>query len=1246
MSETTAAVLAPDIVLGPIQRAYLVGDQEGLELRSPARYYTACDIDTDLVDGLQQRVNHLLATHPILRTGIDEDLTTTLMPEDSTLTVMIRDADPQSFGIIDAEVMASARCDSMEFEFWPQMRITVVRSVDQARLHIVYAMWLMDGMALARFLTGLMSADPHAEIENVTSSQPDRPRARDERYWRAIAPTLPDAAELPLRPGWRQAGRSVTHRVVLIDPEAGTTLATRAREHGLTVPMIFLTVYGTLLGQMGGGRSHTVTLVHRQQGFQDRIDAIGNFGSTLPVIIPEIEGRDFVAAARDVQGCYLEHSLHSSLSGIDIARMAGRSADRQRLAHPFAFTAVELDSGREHKLGLRRDWDSIQMRVPQVLLDHQVGVDADGSIVLGFDWRTEAFDDGFVAAFIAQYTRIVQQLACDGAAWTSPPQRSASRTYETLHGRVLHTAERTPGAPAVRDAKGVLTYAELIDDAVDVAHRLVDAGAAVDDRVGIQVARGRRQVAAVLGTLMAGCAFVSLDRALPNGRLDRITNQAGLRMVLTDGDDGIVDQWRRRGVTTISPYREPRSTTKRTAPERSSAEVAYVIFTSGSTGEPKGVVIRHAAVLSTIDAVSDLISLTPSDSVLAVSSLGFDLSIYDLFGPLLIGATIVMLSEDTARTPSAWTNAVIEHAVTVWNSAPALATLLTEEHAALPSVRLYMLSGDWIPLHLPGTLQQISAGTEVISLGGATEGSIWSIYHRVQPEDCLGRSIPYGKPLAGQDILVLDNQRRSCPDWHVGDIYIAGSGVADGYLDDPERTAAAFINDPEYGWIYRTGDRGRRNHNGVIEFLGRVDNQVQVNGYRIELGEIESVLDAMEFIQRCAVCVSDAGGGVVAYVVVSEKVSRTWVVQAMTLLRDELPSYMVPYALVPVDTIPLTSNGKVDYRQLRADAPTAASTASIIELADTGLHAQEVAACWTEVIGSAPGRDGFFEAGGGSLDAIRLLSLLRTKLGYDVPFGRFVSNPTVSALAALCADSRQKADMPVWSFAPRKVALPRGRVILFPPVGGGVSCYSELIRGMAKDVDVRVIGFDRPLDGQPDMVDIGAACLQELASHDDGSEVPTVFAGWSFGGALAVEAARAAQHPVRRIVVIDTPVSPLARRCDDDEFSLLAGFVNDVRQAGGVVACTEDVRNDPTLHSRFDVYRQNILALRDWSPRVDVAPIVELRAAENPAEADPWAWKRMADARLGIVLSGGHFDVFNDHNARLIRGEIESELHE
>ncbi|MEV5975404.1 amino acid adenylation domain-containing protein [Streptomyces sp. NPDC052114] len=1248
----------PPYPFGPIQRAYLVGDQDGLDLRGPARYYLACDVDVARVPGLRGRLDRLVRAHAVLRLRVGDDLVPAPVADDATVPLVHREATEETFDAVDAEVRDAFRSDTLDLGGWPQLRLTVVRTPRRARLHLVYALWLMDAASLADFLAALVDPDATALLPAAPppAAPPtgDRRRARDERYWRDVATSLPEAAEVPLRPGWRQAGRAVCHRMLRVDATAATALAERARDRGLTLPMVFLGVYGALLGAAGGDRAHTVTVVHSQRRHVGAGSALGNFGTTVPLAVPERAGRAFADLAREVQGRFLAHALHPSLSGPDIARLADPAADRRGLRHPFAFTSVELDSGREAGAGLRRVWDSVQLRVPQVLLDHQVGVDADGSVRLGFDWRADAFDDGFVDAFIDDYARAVAGLAAGESGWdgtrepllpvrtTMPP---LARGTETLHGRFLRTAGRRPDATAVRDATGDLTYADLAEAATALAARLVAAGAAPGDHVAVHVPRGGGQVVAVLGALLAGCVFVPLDHGLPPGRLDRITRQADVRYAVTGPDERDAEAWRGRGVCPV-PARPTRETGRRhPLPDRSAPDVAYVIFTSGSTGEPKGVVIRHGAVLNTLDALNGLIGLGPADAVLSVSSIGFDLAVYDLFGPLLAGAAVVLLSEDTARTPAAWARAVKDHAVTVWNSTPPLASLLREEGGALPSVRAYLLSGDWIPLDLPGALRELSAGADVIGLGGATEGSIWSIHHRVTPADAAGRSIPYGTPLPGQDILVLDAQGHICPDWHIGEIHIAGAGVADGYLNDPERTAEAFAAYAEYGWVYRTGDRGRRGPDGVVEFLGRADSQVKVNGHRVELGEIEARLNALDHVRSSAASVTAHGGGIVAHVTLAPDPPADWPERSLAVLRGELPSYMVPFALVALDEIPLTANGKVDHRRLAA-VPVRSAPRPPEDARHTGVHLQEVASCWAEVLGRPAGNEGFFASGGSSVEAIRLLSALRGRYGYEIPFGRFLADPTATGLAALCGAARDTAAAAVWSFAPRSVADPRGRVVLFPPVGGGVACYAELIRSLPGDLDVHVLGLDLPFEpaqeGEPDLADVAAACLRSLPPEVAGTDVPRLFAGWSFGGALAVEAARAAAYPVARVVVLDTPVSAAARHRDGTDADLLEGFVGDIREAGGVAVAAADVHEDPVLRDRFAVYRQNTRLLRDWRPGPVTVPLVELRAGTRPAEPDPGAWRRWSPTARAVALTGGHFDVLTTANTRRVRDEIGS----
>lgn len=1268
MSDTTIRAAEPVVdaeQLNPIQRAYLVGERPGMELNGPARYYLPCALDPKRVPGMAGRLREMVRDNAVLRLDPSADLFVTTLPERDAqdVDVRVREVGDDRFEAVDDEVRKAYQSDSFAFNGWPYLEVTVVRSPTRARLHLVYALWLMDAASLAGFLAGLVGNVPNdispAQAPTRSTHRPNRV-ARDERFWRSRAADLPGPAELPLRTGWRDTGPSMTHRMVTVDAHAARRIEALAATHGLTPTMVHLAVYGTVLGRLGGGAAHSVTVLYSRVTGDAASPGFGNRGNTMPLEIPETEATSFVEIARSVQSRYLSQAMHTTLSGAEIVRLANPGADPRRLAHPFTFTALDTDSRSEAALGLRREWDQAQLRVPQVLIDHQVFREADGTVRMGFDWRTDAFDPGFADDFVKSYERLVTELAEDAERWTRVPVRACvpsprpplqQTSSERLHERVLRGADLTPHAPAVHDEQGTLTYAELAGRARATADALIAAGARPGDRVAVHLPRGADQVVAVLGALVAGCVYVPLDHGTPRGRLDSVTRQGRVRFALTGGGaEDWAEDWADRGVLALAPSRE---TVVRPTPAVKSPDTAYTIFTSGSTGEPKGVVISHIAALNTIDAVNKEFGVTAADRVLSVSSLGFDLSVYDLFGPLLCGGSVVMLSEESAKNPAVWSELLRRHGVTLWNSAPALASLLAEEGAAAPSVRAFLLSGDWIPLALPEALLRLAPDAEVVSLGGATEGSIWSIFHRVAAEDDKGRSIPYGRPLPGQDILILDNAGQNCPDWQIGEIHIAGAGVADGYANDPQRTAAVFVDHPVHGRIYCTGDRGRRLPGGVVEFLGRTDNQVKLHGHRVELGEVEHLLENAPGIREGAVCVQDPDrrARLIAHVTLEENAPASWRQDTIAALKNALPYYMVPELLLEIDEMPLNSNGKLDRRALATLPPPSTPEAE----EPTGghrhdLHEHEIAVCWKEILEREPGKETFFEAGGGSYDAIRFLSALRTGFGHDVSFGEFMADPTVAGLAALCRRPPSSDTPGVWVHRPRSGVDPRFRLVLFPPVGGGVSCYSGLVRRLRGDVNVHVIGLDRPLTGPTDLPELARHCLDELGTLTDG--VPNIFAGWSFGGALAYEAARLMKETVTRLVVIDTPVSSEAR---DGADPTLDHFLHDVRKTAGVridpveavdpagvrIDPVEDV--DPVLATRFEVYRQNMALLREWTPVPATTPLVELRAARGPAEPDPKAWGQIAPREGALTLTGGHYDVFDDGNEQRIAAAIEGE---
>jgi amino acid adenylation domain-containing protein len=576
-------------------------------------------------------------------------------------------------------------------------------------------------------------------------------------------------------------------------------------------------------------------------------------------------------------------------------------------------------------------------------------VEQDGGLTVMWELDQACFPEGLPEDLARVCEDLLNRLARDPQLWEAPgritslprwqreERDSANSTAAdipaaTLCDLVEARAAETPDAVAVLAEDGRLTYREVVTDARRLARRLADLGASQGQLVGVVVEKGLAQVPAVVGVTLSRAAYLPIDAQWPAARRAQLIEQGEVRIVVTtprlrdelDWPTGL------HLVTIDDPEvreADPGPLAEAPTPD----DLAYVIFTSGSTGQPKGVIIDHRGAANTVQDINSRFGVGPDDRVLALSSLSFDLSVYDIFGALAAGAAVVMPAPGRVHDPEHWSELVERHGVTVWNSVPALMRVWMEAPAPPPAsapLRLVMLSGDWIPVSLPDAIRSAYRNAQVISLGGATEASIWSVYYPIAEVPAEWSRIPYGKPLANQTLHVLDRALDPCPIWTTGELYIGGIGVAKGYWADPVRTAERFIVHPATGeTLYRTGDLGRYLPGGDIEFLGREDTQVKVNGYRIELDEIAAVLRRQPGVNEAILTVATNPatnrGQLVAYVVPDDGTAESETGSSAPLTHPAvLEAAKVELRQATSDLGPAIETFRALWHRLEALAPT------------------------------------------------------------------------------------------------------------------------------------------------------------------------------------------------------------------------------------------------------------------------------------------------------------------------------------
>ncbi|MFH8347731.1 amino acid adenylation domain-containing protein [Streptomyces sp. NPDC018045] len=921
-------------------------------------------------------------------------------------------------------------------------------------------------------------------------------------YWTEALRGAPEVLPLPLDharpPVSAHRGETVAFT---LEADLHARLIRLARSTGTSLFMVLHAAIAVLLSRLGGGADIPIGTPVAGRHDDALHETVGCFVNTV-VLRTDLSGTPtFAEVLERVRATDLDAFAHQEVPFEQVVEAV--NPPRSLSAHPvfqvmlafqdtppvaFDMPGLRVEPVAAHGGASRLDllWS----------LRQQHGADgAEAGVEGELEYDTELFTpasarrllarlEGLLRAVVAAPHRRIADLPVLVAG---ERERMTGRWNATAHDVPATTVAElfaaqvlcAPGAPAVRHGDTVLTYRELSERAARIAARLKARGAGPGSLVALVLRRDPDLPAALLAVQSLGAAYLPVDRTLPPRRIAALLADA--RPLLVVRHD--------RGLTVTAGTGDPAPVPENTA---------YVTYTSGSTGQPKGVIVPHGALVNLLFALREQLAVTAADRVLAAAPAGFDMSKPELYLPLVTGATMVLADQGALRDPDELSALLDRHHVTVMQATPSLwRSLVTRRPDRLRHVRA-VIGGEAVPAELAGTLSGRTAS--LLACYGPTETTVWSTTHPA------GRAatgwVPLGRPLWNTRCHVLDARLRPVPPGVTGELYVAGAGVATGYLRRPGLTATRFVPDPfgpDGHRMYRTGDLASWTADGVLRFHGRTDDQVKIRGHRVELGEIEAVLTRHEDVDAAAVAVHDRHADdrrLVGYVTPAGADLRS----VGAHLARHLPDYMTPARLVALDRLPLSANGKL----LRDRLPEPDWAGAGDSPPPETLREQMMCELFADVLGLprvGPG-DNFFELGGHSLLAARLTDRVRTVLGLEPTVRDVFEAATPAALNRLLEEAPPEG--PPTHLVPFRAGGPAAPVFCVHSLSGISWLYSGLLRHIDRDHPVYGIQAEGP--GGPDDL---PGTVEAMAERYVGllrsvrPSGPYHLVGWSFGGLVA-----------------------------------------------------------------------------------------------------------------------------------------------
>lgn len=1003
-----------------------------------------------------------------------------------------------------------------------------------------------------------------------------QPKEQDSCYWKSLDLKPSGQSIEPILEKARSLNSSrFLSQSRLVSNRFSEALRLKLSSHHVSETTFFCSIFALVISRWCGIDQLPLNLVASHRA-RRKFKGIGNYGAPFPVSFNFKSSNTIIDLLKVTQLKIRKGLKHQTPFLTTILRALDAFNQSSGALFPVVFTPAMKTCEDFGLTALERGGRFIKLvsKTPQVWLDNQIFKHRDGGYVIKIDYVDQFFSSDLIMALLEACRDLTERLAMED--WNNPLPHIALPKYdlqliesanyqisnETKHFILTDWCRESFTTYAQKDAvvdrSGNYSYNFIQCFSYQLAKRLPNK-----HLIAVLSKKGYQQVVGILGTLFAGSAYLPLNVSWPNERIKRVLEQGGATYVLVSREqyhrvsqidcskksyrwiiiedvygylDEAVDI---HSLVTVQPH-----------------DLAYVIFTSGSTGVPKGVAISHHGVVNTIVEVNKKFSVSSRDKVLALSELSFDLSVYDIFGMLFSGGTLIFPDHEKRRDPEEWARLISHYDITVWNSVPQIAELflpVAEKTQKVSTLRLFLLSGDWLPLSLPDAIRHINPDAKVISLGGATEASIWSVWYDIKSIDGEWSTIPYGTAMPNQKIYILNNFGQHCPIGVLGELYIGGAGVAMTYWNDPVKTARCFIHHETLGRLYKTGDFARWHKNGYVEFRGRKDDQVKINGYRVELGGIEACLLKFQGVLSTCVVIHrierrKPGSSqnvkknvLAAYFTAKHQVDQS---QLQHFLSLYLPDYMLPKAFVQLEAFPLTINGKLDRYALplpsQLDDQSDHYIAPRSSLETTLCDAVQKLFDFDQPVGI---HDDFFERGGDSFSAVAFVSSLRSQ-GISCDIADLFVSKTMVELAELisrrehsgCEPKMMAHKLELFNYTPYEVVdsshtKRKQAVFLFPPGRGGPESYYGNIAARLKPY--KVFLFNNLLrhlrsNGHAEVSNID---IEKLADYyfdyvvklqDSGAYV---LFGWSVGGVLALEVAKRLRKKgknVSRVILMDS----------------------------------------------------------------------------------------------------------------------------